>query len=121
MAETVIVKIEKLVYGGDGLGRLPDGRAVFVPFVLPGELVQIELVEEKQRYARGLPVNWIETSPDRISPRCAHFGECGGCQYQHLDYANQLSLKEAILQDQFQRIAKIENPPLESIVPSPNP
>jgi len=121
MAETVIVKIEKLVYGGDGLGRLPDGRAVFVPFVLPGELVQIELVEEKQRYARGLPVNWIETSPDRISPRCAHFGECGGCQYQHLDYAKQLSLKEAILQDQFQRIAKIENPPLESIVPSPNP
>jgi len=66
MAETFQVRIEKLVYGGDGLGRLPDGRAVFVPFVLPDELVMIEIAEEKPRFARGLPVKVIEPSPDRM-------------------------------------------------------
>ena len=121
MAETYQVRIEKLVYGGDGLGRLPDGRAVFVPFVLPDELVMIELVEEKARFARGSLVKVIEPSPDRIEPRCVHFTECGGCQYQHLDYAKQLSTKESILRDQFTRIAKVENPPLKPIVPSPDP
>lgn len=121
MAETFQVKMEKMVYGGDSLGRLPDGRAVFVPFVLPGEVVQIELVDEKKRFARAWPVEVIEASPDRIAPRCIHFGACGGCQYQNLDYAKQLELKEAIISDQFQRIGKIENPPLQPIVPSPTP
>ena len=71
MAETYQVRIEKLVYGGDGLGRLPDGRAVFVPFVLPDELVMIELVEEKARFARGSLVKIIETltGPDRTPLR----------------------------------------------------
>lgn len=121
MTEIFEVKIEKMVYGGDGLGRLPDGRAVFVPFVLPGETLRIELMEDKPRYARGWPVEWIETSPDRIVPRCAHFTACGGCQYQHLDYAKQLAIKEAILRDQFERIARVGNPPLKPIVPSPSP
>lgn len=121
MPEKFRIKIEKLVYGGDGLGRLPDGRAVFVPFVLPDETVRIELMEEKKRFARGWPVEWFETSPNRINPRCIHFGECGGCQYQHLDYTKQLELKEAILIDQFQRIGKIENPPIQPVTPSPDP
>ena len=121
MAETFQGRIEKLVYGGDGLGRLPDGRAVFVPFVLPDELVMIEIAEEKPRFARGLPVKVIEPSPDRIEPRCVHFTECGGCQYQHLDYTKQLAVKETILRDQFARIAKVEDPPLQPIVPSPTP
>ena len=120
MAETYQVRIEKLVYGGDGLGRLPDGRAVFVPFVLPDELVAIELVEEKPRFARGLPVSVIEPSPDRIEPRCIYFTECGGCQYQHFDYAKQLAVKETILRDQFARIAKVDDAPLQPIIPSPD-
>jgi 23S rRNA (uracil1939-C5)-methyltransferase len=121
MTDTFTVRLEKMVYGGDCLGHLPDGRAVFVPFVLPGELVQIELVEEKKRFARGWPVDLIEASAERIAPRCAHFGACGGCQYQHLDYAKQLEHKQAIMLDQFQRIAKIDDPPLKPIVPSPGP
>jgi 23S rRNA (uracil1939-C5)-methyltransferase len=121
MAETFTIKIEKMVAGGDCLGRLPDGRAVFVPFVLPGETVRINLTDEKKRYARGFPLDVIDRSPNRITPRCIHFGECGGCQYQHLDYAKQLALKEELLRDQFQRIANIENPPIQPIVPSPNP
>lgn len=121
MAETIQIKMEKMVYGGDCLGRLPDGRAVFVPFVLPGEVVLVEIVEDKKRYARAWPVELVEESPDRIQPRCIHFGECGGCQYQNLDYTKQLVLKESIMIDQFQRIGKIEEPPLHPIVPSPSP
>ncbi len=121
MSETFEVKMEKMVSGGDCLGRLPDGRALFVPFVLPGEVVRVKLVDEKKRYAHGFPLEVIETAPDRISPRCIHFGECGGCQYQHLDYTKQLALKEDLLRDQFQRIAQIEDPPIQPIIPSPNP
>jgi 23S rRNA (uracil1939-C5)-methyltransferase len=121
MAETYQVTMEKLVYGGDCMGRLPDGRAIFVPFVLPGEQVSVEIVEEKKRFAKGRAVSIVQPSPDRITPRCAHFGICGGCQYQHLDYAKQLEAKPAIMLDQLQRIGKIENPPLQPIVPSPSP
>lgn len=121
MPQIFDITMEKMVAGGDCLGRLPDGRAIFVPFVLPGELVRVELTEEKQRYARAKPVEVLTESPDRIAPRCLHFGECGGCQYQHLDYAKQLSLKEALLRDQFQRIAQIQDPPIQPIVPAPDP
>ena len=121
MAATFTIKMEKIVYGGDCLSRLPDGRAVFVPFVLPGELVQIELTEEKKRYAHAKPVELLERSPDRIMPRCVHFGECGGCQYQHLSYDKQCQLKEALVKDQFERIGKLENIPLQPIIASPEP
>ena len=121
MAETYQVTMDKLVYGGDCMGHLPDGRAVFVPFVLPGEQVSVEIVEEKKRFAKGRAVNIVKASPDRIEPRCGHFEICGGCQYQHLDYAKQLEVKQAIMLDQLQRIAGIENPPLQPIVPSPSP
>jgi 23S rRNA (uracil1939-C5)-methyltransferase len=121
LAEIIEIKMEKMVSGGDCLGRLPDGRAVFVPFVLPGELVRVEVVDEKKRYAHAIPVELLKRAPERISPRCIHFGECGGCQYQHLDYQSQCVLKEYLLKDQLQRIAHIENPPIQPIVPAPNP
>jgi len=121
MTEIFEIKMEKLVYGGDCLGRLPDGRAVFVPFVLPGEIVRVEIVEDKKRFARAIPIELIQASPERITPRCIHFGECGGCQYQNLDYPDQLKAKEAIVRDQFERIGKIDNPPIHPIVPSPSP
>lgn len=119
--ETFQVTMEKMVYGGECLSRLPDGRAVFVPFVLPGEVVRIVITEDKKRYARGWPIELVEGSPDRIAPRCIHFTACGGCQYQHLEYTKQLAVKQAIMKDQFQRIAKIEDPPIQPIIPSPNP
>src|SRR5512135_3304920 len=87
------VNLTGLVYGGDALGRLPDGRAVFVPFGLPGERVRLRLVEEKRGHARAELVEVLAPSPQRIQPRCAHFGYCGGCQYQHLPYPEQLAAK----------------------------
>ncbi len=114
------VTLEKLTYGGDAMGRLPDGRAVFVPFGLPGERVRVRLVEEKKNFARGELVEVIEPSPDRIAPRCKHFGICGGCHYQNLPYAKQLEAKTEILRDQLTRIGKIADPPVAPMVPSPS-
>jgi 23S rRNA (uracil1939-C5)-methyltransferase len=106
-------------YGGAAMGRLPDGRAVFVPFALPGERVRISLVEEKRGYARARLLEVIQPAAERISPRCRHFGICGGCHYQHLSYDAQLRVKEAILREQLQRIAGLPEPPVLPIVPSP--
>jgi len=118
---TFNVKLEKLTYGGDAMGRLDDGRAVFVPFGLPGERVRVRLTEEKRGFARGELMEILEDSPHRITPRCVHFGLCGGCHYQHLPYEEQLNAKAQILRDQLTRIGKIENPPVQQMVASPNP
>jgi 23S rRNA (uracil1939-C5)-methyltransferase len=116
-----------LTYGGDAMGRLEDpltgtrGRAVFVPFGLPGERVRVRLIDEKRNFAHGELVEIIEASPNRITPRCVHFGACGGCHYQNLPYEDQLKVKAEILRDQLTRIGKIENPPVQPTVASPSP
>lgn len=119
--KTVELRLEKHAYGGDAMGRLPDGRAVFVPFGLPGERVRLRLTEQKRGFARGELVEIVEVSPRRIVPRCIHFGICGGCHYQHLAYEEQLRAKTEILHDQLTRIGKIEDPPVREIVASPGP
>lgn len=135
--ETFDLRLDMLTYGGDAMGRLPDNRAVFVPFGLPGEKVRIRLTQEKKNFARGEIVEILESSPDRIQPRCKHFflpqsshlpaGEgpgvraCGGCHYQNLPYEKQLIAKTDILIDQLKRIGKIENPPVQDMVACPEP
>ncbi len=116
---TFDILLEKLTYGGEAMGRLPDGRAVFVPFGLPGEHVRVELTEDKKNFARGKLLELITASPERIDPKCKHFGKCGGCHYQNLPYEKQLLAKTEILRDQLQRIGKIENPPVIQMVASP--
>lgn len=108
-------------YGGDAMGRLEDGRAVFVPFGLQGERVRVRLTEEKKNFARGNIIEILEPSKDRIAPKCKHFGVCGGCHYQNLPYEKQLTAKTEILIDQLKRIGKIENPPVQQMVACPNP
>jgi 23S rRNA (uracil1939-C5)-methyltransferase len=121
MSKTVDLLLEKHTYGGDAMGRLGDGRAVFVPFGLPGESVRVRLTEEKKNFARGEIVEILESSPERIAAKCEHFGECGGCHYQNLPYERQLQIKREILRDQLTRIGKIENPPVQPMVACPNP
>jgi 23S rRNA (uracil1939-C5)-methyltransferase len=109
----MLLSIEKLIYGGDGLARTPageDGRsmAVFVPFVLPGERVDAEIRQQKPGFARGSVAQLIEASPDRVEARCPYFRQCGGCHYQHIRYEQQLEFKAGILRETLQRIAKIE-------------
>ena len=116
---TFDVTLEKLTYGGEAMGRLPDGRAVFVPFGLPNEQVRVELTEDKKNFARGKLIELLKASPERIEPKCKHFGKCGGCHYQSLPYEKQLQAKTEILRDQLQRIGKIENPPITQMIASP--
>jgi len=109
----MLLTIEKLIYGGDGLARTPadaQGRsmAVFMPFVLPGERVEAEIATGKAGFARGSVSHLVEGSPQRIDAACPYFQRCGGCQYQHISYERQLEYKAGILRETLQRIAKIE-------------
>ncbi len=115
------IVLTTLTYGGDAMGRLPDGRAVFVPFGLPNERVRIRLVQEKRGFARGELLEILESSPERIQPRCKHFLACGGCHYQNLPYEKQLIAKTEILRDQLKRIGKIENPLVHAMIASAAP
>ena len=109
-----------LVYGGEALGRLPDGKAVFAPFILPGETGRLRVREEKRGHVKADLVEILEPSPQRIPPRCPHFTQCGGCHYQHMPYEMQLVAKAEILRDQLQRIGGLEEVPLQPIIPSPD-
>jgi 23S rRNA (uracil1939-C5)-methyltransferase len=115
------ITLDSFAYGGECFGRLPDGKAIFVPFVLPGEKVRIQLTEEKRGFARGELLEVLEPALERIQPRCLHFSECGGCHYQHIPYERQLQAKAGILRDQLQRIGRLSNPQVQPTVPSPNP
>lgn len=110
-----------LAYGGAAFGRDQDGRMVFVPFALPGERVQVEITEAHQQWARGRLIRVVQPSPERISPRCRHFGDCGGCHYQHMPYPVQVQAKADIVRSQLQRLGGFADPPVESTVPSPSP
>jgi 23S rRNA (uracil1939-C5)-methyltransferase len=115
------ITLDKFAYGGECFGRLADGRAVFVPFCLPGERVQVRLVEERKGYARAQLVQVLDVSPQRVAARCPHYQHCGGCHYQHMAYEYQLDAKKEVLVDQLTRIGKIEDPPVQAVVSSPSP
>jgi 23S rRNA (uracil1939-C5)-methyltransferase len=100
------IDVEKLVYGGEGLGRL-DGRAVLAPFVLPGERARLRGVAEKPGLVRAGLLEVLAAAPERVAPPCPYFMRCGGCHYQHAPYEMQLALKRGILEDQLRRIGKI--------------
>ena len=105
--ESFTLRVEKLVYGGEGLGY-HSGKPVFVPFVLPGEVVEVFPTEESRKLIRGLPGALQEAASERIEPGCPYFARCGGCHYQHLDYAKQLALKSDILRETLRRLGKID-------------
>jgi 23S rRNA (uracil1939-C5)-methyltransferase len=118
------LKIEKLIYGGDGLARLPaddrgPGKTVFVPFVLEGEQVEAALTDQKPGFARARLESVLEPSPHRVQARCPYFRRCGGCQYQHMNYEHQLEIKASILRETLKRTAKINLPCELQIHPSP--
>lgn len=112
------LRIEKGVYGGSGLARQTEGRgagkAVFVPFGLPGELVEGRLTEKKNGFDEASLLRVIEPSGDRVKPGCAHFGLCGGCQYQHAEYAAQVAMKVEILRDTLERVGIADLPEIEA-------
>ena len=100
------VRIEKLVYGGDGLAH-HEGQTVFVPLVLPSELVSIAPAERKKKFVRGRLERVVEASPERVAAPCPHFGHCGGCHYQHIPYDAQIRYKTGILRETLARIGRV--------------
>ena len=103
----MLVTIEKLIYGGEGLAH-DSGSAVFVPFVLPGEKVDASSTERKKKFVRAKLDRVVEPSRERIPAPCPHFGVCGGCDYQHIPYEGQLEYKIEILRETLRRLGRIE-------------
>lgn len=116
--ELAVVRIERIAAGGDGVGRLPDGRTVFVPRSAPGDLIELGRVRQHARFARGRVARIVESGPGRVEPRCHHYvvDDCGGCQLQHLSPESQLEAKRAVVADALERIGKLRSavPPLLS-------
>jgi 23S rRNA (uracil1939-C5)-methyltransferase len=118
--EKVTLTVGDIAFGGEGVGRLDD-FVVFVPFVALGETVEAELIEVKKRFGRARLLRVISPSPERTQPECPYFGQCGGCQYQHINYATQLKIKRQQVCALFERIGNLEPSHIQEIIPCPQP
>jgi 23S rRNA (uracil1939-C5)-methyltransferase len=113
------VTIEKMVYGGAGLGRV-EGKACFVPLTAPGDQARIRVVKEKRSYIEGVLLELAEPSPLRVEPLCPFFGSCGGCNWQHLPYQEQLNQKAEIFAGTLSRIGRVESDNILPVAASGN-
>jgi len=112
------LKIEKLVYEGRGLG-FNDGKAVFVPFAAPGDLLDVRITKSCKGFDNAEIVDILEPGSCRVEPTCPYYGACGGCHLQHVGYAHQLLWKQLILEEQLCRLAKLDGPDVLPTIPSP--
>ena len=111
------LNVDSLAYGGSGVGRF-DGFVVFVRGGLPGDRVRARITKVKRGFAEGIATEVTEPSPHRVDAPCRHFGVCGGCRFQDLDYETQLAEKERQVRDALVRIGRISDPALEPILPA---
>ncbi|HXT42332.1 MAG TPA: class I SAM-dependent RNA methyltransferase [Candidatus Angelobacter sp.] len=114
------VVIEDIAFGGEGVARADD-FVIFVPFVLPGESVEVEIREVRKTFARAKLLGVLKPAPERVTAQCRYFGDCGGCQYQHIDYPAQLRLKHKQITDVFERIGGFSESTVEPVIPCPQP
>lgn len=115
--ETLRLTIEKMVFEGRALAR-HDGFVIFVDGALPGETVEVQIIERKRRFAFARVTQIVTPSPHRVTPPCPMFGNCGGCTFQHLDYRGQLEIKHAVLLDCL-RSARVSENLISDVLPSP--
>jgi 23S rRNA (uracil1939-C5)-methyltransferase len=115
---TVDLQIHDIAFGGKGVAR-EHGKAVFVPFTIDSELVSGRITREKKQFAEAEVIDVKERSPHRVEPQCPYFGRCGGCAYQHINYAHQLETKSRQVRDLLRRIGKMKEAPMRAIIPSP--
>ncbi len=113
------VRITDIGAEGNALARV-DNQVVFVPMLVPGDVVDIRVRRKRKKYLEGSVVRFHEYSPDRIKPLCKHFGVCGGCKWQHLPYDLQLKYKEKQVADNLKRIGKVSLPDIGPIIGSPS-
>ena len=116
------LEITDMAFGGDGVGRGPDGGVVFVPFAAPGETVEVEVVSRHKRFSRARLVSVVSASPDRVAPVCPWFGRCGGCQYQHLAYPVQAAIKQRQATEVLRRLGGLAAVPAwDAVVAASSP
>lgn len=120
VGQKLSLQISDIAFGGEGVARVEE-FVVFVPFVIVGETVEAELTEVKKSFARARLIRVMESSPERVAPPCSYFGSCGGCQYQHISYAEQLRLKHKQISDLFERVGKISRAVIAPVIPCPQP
>jgi len=120
IGDSISLTIHDLAFGGEGVGRVEE-LVVFVPFVITGETVEVEITELKKNFARAKLLRVITPSPERVAPECKYFTHCGGCQYQHIDYAAQLGFKHKQISDLFERVGKIARTVVAPVLPCPAP
>jgi 23S rRNA (uracil1939-C5)-methyltransferase len=113
-----IIKISELSWGGEGLGRL-EGKVVFVPYTLPGEVVEVEVVHSKKTYCQGKLIRLLASSPDRIDPPCSFYQKCGGCQLQHLSPHRQVQEKERLFRQALNHALKSKENLIKPTLTSP--
>jgi tRNA/tmRNA/rRNA uracil-C5-methylase (TrmA/RlmC/RlmD family) len=119
--DRISLTIQDIAFGGEGVGRL-DQMVVFVPYVITGETVEVEVTEVKKNFARAKLLTVTAPSTEhRVSPACRYFGACGGCQYQHMDYAQQLRVKHKQIADLFERVGRISPELIQPVLPCPEP
>lgn len=111
------VTVEKLAADGKSIAHI-DGKVLFIPFAIPGDIVNVLVTRKKSGYMEGIIIKLLTPSKDRIEPFCAHYGDCGGCKWQALPYDLQLKLKEQQVVDQLTRIGKLKFPPILPIIGS---
>ena len=111
------VTIEAVAAEGNALAHV-DGMVVFVPFAVPGDVVDIHVFRKKKNYMEGRIARMVSPSPDRLSPACPHFSVCGGCKWQPLPYSMQLEAKRQQVEDQLVRIGHLEVPEIRPTLPS---
>jgi tRNA/tmRNA/rRNA uracil-C5-methylase (TrmA/RlmC/RlmD family) len=116
--DTLRAHISTVAFGGHGIARIGEIVA-FIPFTVDGDVVDITVTEVKKNFIRGELQKIIQPSPQREMPRCPYYSLCGGCQYQHISYDHQLTVKERQVRESFQRIGKLPDPPVRGIIPSP--
>ena len=149
IGDQITLTIHDLAFGGEGVGRVGvsrvegresraepatadapaldsrpstlDSFVVFVPFVITGETVEAEIIEVKKNFARAKLLRVVTPSPERVAPECRYFTQCGGCQYQHIDYAAQLRFKHKQISDLFERVGKISPERVAPVIGCPKP